>query len=104
MGGSSSSSSSSRTSWHFKVLFGALAMAGLTFLFLLGNGQLEGGTGKMPPTSTTSSSHSGGNFKRADVLGREKLVDHPDLDFNYMSKRRVPNGPDPIHNRYILSI
>ncbi|KAL4315248.1 hypothetical protein HN51_069434 [Arachis hypogaea] len=20
-------------------------------------------------------------------------------DFNYMSKRRVPNGPDPIHNR-----
>ncbi|CAL5188829.1 unnamed protein product [Lathyrus oleraceus] len=21
------------------------------------------------------------------------------LDFNYMSKRRVPNGPDPIHNR-----
>ncbi|CAN1153211.1 CLAVATA3/ESR (CLE)-related protein 25 [Linum perenne] len=22
-----------------------------------------------------------------------------DLDLNYVSKRRVPNGPDPIHNR-----
>ncbi|KAL6960679.1 hypothetical protein U1Q18_038443 [Sarracenia purpurea var. burkii] len=24
-----------------------------------------------------------------------------DLDPNYVSKRRVPNGPDPIHNRYV---
>ncbi|KAF7829386.1 CLAVATA3/ESR (CLE)-related protein 25 [Senna tora] len=26
------------------------------------------------------------------IIGRES-------DFNYMSKRRVPKGPDPIHNR-----
>ncbi|XP_049365912.1 uncharacterized protein LOC125830785 [Solanum verrucosum] len=24
---------------------------------------------------------------------------HPKIDFNLVSKRRVPNGPDPIHNR-----
>lgn len=22
-------------------------------------------------------------------------------DLNFMSKRKVPNGPDPIHNRYL---
>lgn len=30
--------------------------------------------------------------------GKSTLV-HQRLDLNYMSKRRVPNGPDPIHNR-----
>ncbi|KAK4786204.1 hypothetical protein SAY86_002893 [Trapa natans] len=24
---------------------------------------------------------------------------HPQSDLNYTSKRRVPNGPDPIHNK-----
>ncbi|CAN4116248.1 unnamed protein product [Withania somnifera] len=24
---------------------------------------------------------------------------HSKIDFNLVSKRRVPNGPDPIHNR-----
>ncbi|XAR51797.1 hypothetical protein NMG60_11006534 [Bertholletia excelsa] len=28
-----------------------------------------------------------------------KQFGHWDLDPNYASKRRVPNGPDPIHNR-----
>ncbi|KAJ7953713.1 CLAVATA3/ESR (CLE)-related protein 25 [Quillaja saponaria] len=44
-----------------------------------------------------------GNIKHGDVIqGRVKLqgahldqLDH----LNYTSKRRVPNGPDPIHNR-----
>ncbi|KAK8627334.1 hypothetical protein V6N13_134947 [Hibiscus sabdariffa] len=30
--------------------------------------------------------------------GKPGLVHHR-MDLNYMSKRRVPNGPDPIHNR-----
>ncbi|XP_062150042.1 CLAVATA3/ESR (CLE)-related protein 25 [Alnus glutinosa] len=93
MGGSNSTRS--RSSLHFKVLFGALALVGVVFLFLVDN--QESGRGKMAPTSTTT--HSVGNFKHADVMGREKLVDHPELDFNYISKRKVPNGPDPIHNR-----
>ncbi|XP_043706665.1 CLAVATA3/ESR (CLE)-related protein 25 [Telopea speciosissima] len=47
-------------------------------------------------TTTTTVTSPPGNFKQ---LEQEKRVDHPDLDLNYMSKRRVPNGPDPIHNR-----
>ncbi|ERN01225.1 hypothetical protein AMTRI_Chr03g53200 [Amborella trichopoda] len=30
---------------------------------------------------------------------RERAFFHGDLDPNDSSKRRVPNGPDPIHNR-----
>ncbi|KAF5726784.1 hypothetical protein HS088_TW22G00466 [Tripterygium wilfordii] len=31
---------------------------------------------------------------------KKELVYNPELNLNYMmSKRRVPNGPDPIHNR-----
>ncbi|MBA0648961.1 hypothetical protein Goshw_028908, partial [Gossypium schwendimanii] len=29
--------------------------------------------------------------------GKSTLV-HQRLDLNYISRRRVPNGPDPIHN------
>lgn len=89
MGGRSTSSST--TSLLFKVMFGTLALVGFIFLLLVGNQE----SGR-----TTFSTQSGGNFKQVD-MGREKLVDHPELDLNYMSKRRVPNGPDPIHNRYI---
>ncbi|KAE8698886.1 Phosphatase 2A-2 [Hibiscus syriacus] len=38
--------------------------------------------------------------EQVKVLGKGKSsVAHPKQDLNYMSKRRVPNGPDPIHNR-----
>ncbi|CAN1151340.1 CLAVATA3/ESR (CLE)-related protein 25 [Linum perenne] len=34
------------------------------------------------------------------VIEKEKLVRKTESNLNYMmSKRRVPNGPDPIHNR-----
>ncbi|CAK7332721.1 unnamed protein product [Dovyalis caffra] len=38
---------------------------------------------------------------KEEVIGREKqLVYNSELDLNYMmNKRKVPNGPDPIHNR-----
>jgi len=36
------------------------------------------------------------------TIGRGKLLGTPRMDINYMSKRRVPNGPDPIHNRYAM--
>lgn len=107
MGGSSisststSSSSSSRGSLHLKVLFGALALVGVIFLFTVSSQQ--GGRAKIAPTLT--SDRSGENSKQhAYVLGRGNFVDHPELDLNYMSKRRVPNGPDPIHNRYVLPL
>ncbi|KAM0987341.1 hypothetical protein ACFX13_011681 [Malus domestica] len=62
-----------------------LAVVGFICLLLVGTLETQGGT------STAASKHT-------DAVGRGKLV-HPDLNFNYMSKRRVPNGPDPIHNR-----
>ncbi|KAG6766413.1 hypothetical protein POTOM_030495 [Populus tomentosa] len=36
-----------------------------------------------------------------ELIGRDqKLVYNPELDLNFvMNKRKVPNGPDPIHNR-----
>ncbi|KAK4263269.1 hypothetical protein QN277_028705 [Acacia crassicarpa] len=39
---------------------------------------------------------------RDEEIGRAKkpnMNNQQELDFNYMSKRRVPNGSDPIHNR-----
>lgn len=43
------------------------------------------------------------SFKHWKLVGREKHHVHQNLEFfHYVSKRRVPNGPDPIHNRYIL--
>ncbi|XP_057528864.1 uncharacterized protein LOC130807610 isoform X2 [Amaranthus tricolor] len=33
------------------------------------------------------------------TIGRGKVIAHSEVDFNYMSKRKVPSGPDPIHNR-----
>lgn len=29
---------------------------------------------------------------------------HQKIDFNLVSKRRVPNGPDPIHNRFVFTL
>ncbi|KAE8706728.1 hypothetical protein F3Y22_tig00110388pilonHSYRG00127 [Hibiscus syriacus] len=37
-------------------------------------------------------------FKRWEFVAKEKLGSHQDFHFSYVSKRRVPNGPDPIHN------
>lgn len=36
------------------------------------------------------------------LIGREKHFFHWHSDFYSVSKRRVPNGPDPIHNRYSI--
>ncbi|XP_010255670.1 PREDICTED: CLAVATA3/ESR (CLE)-related protein 25-like [Nelumbo nucifera] len=51
-------------------------------------------------TTTKIATPSTASSKQFEVMiGRDKPAVHPDLDPNYMSKRRVPNGPDPIHNR-----
>ncbi|XP_035549539.1 uncharacterized protein LOC118349314 [Juglans regia] len=102
MGGSSRSSSSirssSRSSLHLRVVFGALALVGVIFLFTASS-QRSGRT-EIAPTLTSDSE---GNSKLdAYVMGRGNFIDHPELDLNYMSKRRVPNRPDPIHNRDLL--
>lgn len=64
------------------------------FVFL---GSLGSGEGTRHPTTQWSQER----VKHERVVGRDKPVDSAELDFNYMSKRRVPNGPDPIHNRFV---
>ncbi|PRQ41263.1 hypothetical protein RchiOBHm_Chr4g0445011 [Rosa chinensis] len=88
-----------------KVLLGTVAVVGFILVLLVATLDLTttdqgqgGGIASTKTAATTSSATSdqfaGNSMKHAD----QELV-HPELDLNYMSKRRVPNGPDPIHNR-----
>ncbi|XP_021652236.2 CLAVATA3/ESR (CLE)-related protein 25 [Hevea brasiliensis] len=77
----------------FKVLFAAIATLGFVCLLLVATLQTEA-------TKSTTTVQTTASFKHEADIGREKLIYDPELDFNYMmSKRKVPNGPDPIHNR-----
>lgn len=95
MGGSSSSS---RDSSYLKVFFRALALVGVISLLFVGSQESVRAKSASPTVTSLSGRLT---FKLEDVMGGANLPDHPpELDLNYMSKRRVPNGPDPIHNRY----
>ncbi|TXG56399.1 hypothetical protein EZV62_017712 [Acer yangbiense] len=106
-----SRSSSSRSYNLLKGLFGGVAVVGFMWLLLVDAAVESGGGNKEMTTAAAaafttsqtqqSSTSSTGNLNRVemDSLGREKYLNAPELDLNYMSKRRVPNGPDPIHNR-----
>ncbi|EEF42240.1 CLAVATA3/ESR (CLE)-related protein 25 [Ricinus communis] len=89
---------SSGHSMLFKVLYGVIAMLG--FVWLLSVATLESAAATKTTTPLTVQLSTTGNPKHEVDIGREKLVYDPELDLNYMmSKRKVPNGPDPIHNR-----
>ncbi|KAJ7970927.1 CLAVATA3/ESR (CLE)-related protein 25 [Quillaja saponaria] len=69
-----------------RVFFGALVFLGvICFMFLAIPVKAE--------IKTTIEVPSHGIFK---FIGRER---HQNFEWMYVSKRRVPNGPDPIHNR-----
>ncbi|XP_050374088.1 uncharacterized protein LOC126791656 [Argentina anserina] len=61
--------------------------------------QAQGGIGSTKSTHMTPSSASSYQFSGTSMKPEDQKLVHPELDLNYMSKRRVPNGPDPIHNR-----
>ncbi|KAK2374876.1 subtilisin CLE36 protein precursor [Trifolium repens] len=97
MGGASSSSSYFFSRFFFRVL----VVVGFVCFMIFGNLVSGGRTGQ-----TTTRQWSEERVLKHDdehVVGKDKgvvVVNHDaQLDFNYMSKRRVPNGPDPIHNR-----
>ncbi|XP_058772388.1 CLAVATA3/ESR (CLE)-related protein 25-like [Vicia villosa] len=72
-----------------RFLFRVLVVVGFVcFMFF---GSLVSGGRTVQTTSTTTKLDD----EQVDVVGNHDAQ----LDFNYMSKRRVPNGPDPIHNR-----
>ncbi|CAL5369995.1 unnamed protein product [Camellia sinensis] len=50
-------------------------------------------------TTTTIHESTAKSDELLKLIAKERQVGHWDLDPNYESKRRVPNGPDPIHNR-----
>lgn len=81
----------------------AIAVMGFVCLLLL-NGSHQRGEPPVAGTTTTANveTKSGGIFDSGDAGGGRGKVVHPEWHLNYMSKRRVPNGPDPIHNRYCL--
>ncbi|XP_057948495.1 CLAVATA3/ESR (CLE)-related protein 25 [Malania oleifera] len=93
-----------------KSSFGVVAFVGLVWLLMFGI--LESEARKLPATLTDSRRHHHQeqhdqpiiieNFKHVEeevIIRERKLAASSELDLNYMSKRKVPNGPDPIHNR-----
>ncbi|KAK8567712.1 hypothetical protein V6N12_006289 [Hibiscus sabdariffa] len=85
------------------LLFAALVVLGFTLVLSIEVLQSVGHEAKTVTTVTgwsRASATSGELQQQVEVLGKGKSsVAHPKQDLDYMSKRRVPNGPDPIHNR-----
>ncbi|KAK3442404.1 hypothetical protein EUGRSUZ_B02578 [Eucalyptus grandis] len=81
-----------------KFLLRALAALSLVWLLVFAMAEAAGGRGA-PPTPPLKE-WSKGKARNSELIDREKkLVFRPRSDLYYMSKRRVPNGSDPIHNR-----
>ncbi|CAH9071310.1 unnamed protein product [Cuscuta europaea] len=99
------SSSTSRCEKSPKVSFyGSIVLLGLVWLLLVGVLHNETSTTTIATrTRTTCSDHNrgGGRGRRMNMDdGRKSEVSSSvHVDPNFMSKRKVPNGPDPIHNR-----
>ncbi|XP_039045033.1 CLAVATA3/ESR (CLE)-related protein 25-like [Hibiscus syriacus] len=89
------------------LLFITLVVLGVVSFISIGILQSEGhGTkttiarGDHRSWTSTTTAKLQQREEQVKVLGKgESSVAHPKQDLNYMSKRRVPNGPDPIHNR-----
>ncbi|KAE8021618.1 hypothetical protein FH972_007493 [Carpinus fangiana] len=77
----------------FRALFGALVFVGLIWFLAVG---ILANCARKTSTITV---HSTEIFECWKLNGREKQAVHWNSDINYVSRRRVPNGPDPIHNR-----
>ncbi|XP_022961033.1 uncharacterized protein LOC111461653 isoform X2 [Cucurbita moschata] len=76
------------------------------FLAILGADQLPDTQNQLPQFSSGGIDNASPASRRATdmqwkVIGSEKHVFHWHSDFYSVSKRRVPNGPDPIHNRRV---
>ncbi|XP_022151235.1 uncharacterized protein LOC111019209 [Momordica charantia] len=81
---------------YLKFLLQALVVG--LFLWILMVGLPE--SRERPAVETTNGllATVGSHVKQVKVLPNNN---HQDLDLNFMSKVRVPKGPDPIHNRRV---
>ncbi|KAJ0042986.1 hypothetical protein Pint_19356 [Pistacia integerrima] len=85
-------------SWGLRVCLGAVVLFGIIWLLFIGILANHATT----TTTTTVTVPSTENFRDWKLIQPEKLHTHQDFDLHYVSKRRVPNGPDPIHNRRVV--
>ncbi|XP_028778641.1 CLAVATA3/ESR (CLE)-related protein 25 [Neltuma alba] len=75
-----------------KFLFGALVSVGVIwFMFLAISFNRQTKRTVLVPYNVIS--------KHLKLVHMERHALHPKSGLIYVSKRRVPNGPDPIHNR-----
>lgn len=77
-----------------KVLFRVVILLGVVQLVMV-NASENGG--RKMKSELNSINHM-------KMIRIEKHMVLAKLDLNYTNKRRVPNGPDPIHNRCPLSL
>lgn len=93
MGGDEGSSGGRR---FFKAVFVALVLCifmSQLFIDNLTSTETKGGT--------AAAITSVGSLRQVMFIGRKKHSVSGNSDLIAASKRRVPNGPDPIHNRYL---
>ncbi|KAJ9135212.1 hypothetical protein P3X46_032420 [Hevea brasiliensis] len=79
---------------YLRALFGAIVFLGVIWFLCVGI--LANHATRITRRTTVVSTEI---FKHSILMGRGRHHSHKDFDLNYVSKRRVPNGPDPIHNR-----
>ncbi|XP_019164553.1 PREDICTED: CLAVATA3/ESR (CLE)-related protein 26 [Ipomoea nil] len=83
--------------------YGSLLLVGLVGLLVVGALNMEETTTKPHHHHHQHSrEREGGNMKHMSMQkdgDNEKPASSVHTDLNFMSKRKVPNGPDPIHNR-----
>ncbi|KAL5976718.1 hypothetical protein ACLOJK_021051 [Asimina triloba] len=84
----------------WKAFLGATAFVvfiGFLFVEIIANGgaSASAATAAVLSAAGTSTVRSSMHFQ---PLPRGGPTIHPNMDPNFVSKRRVPNGPDPIHN------
>lgn len=85
---------------YLKSLLQVLAVGLLLWLLMVGSSEsreppmVKTTTNKLPEAEFVPS--VGSHVKQGKVLPNHN---YQDLNLNFMSKVRVPKGPDPIHNR-----
>ncbi|KAL0350948.1 UNVERIFIED_CONTAM: CLAVATA3/ESR (CLE)-related protein 25 [Sesamum radiatum] len=83
-----------------RVVGVALSVSLLWFLLVLGLADWR--NGRDAAITTVPSTKSVQFLKPIETAGKSGVRDR-NFDLNCVSKRRVPNGPDPIHNRRVGS-
>lgn len=90
--------SSGRFNRSIKGLLRVITLASFLCLCLVGVLASRGASTTISHDKHNVNKHHQVNHEVLTV-GRGKLLPRSEMDINYMSKRKVPNGPDPIHNR-----